>query len=729
MVAMNLMLPKLPFRAVGIVAAVAWAWASAGVAAEAVESRAGVAAAGLAPPRAAIRPHTVESPHGNRVDNYYWLRDDTRRSPEVLAYLDAENAYADAMLAHVAPLKKRVYDEIVGRIEQDDSSVPYRDNGWWYYRRYAAGQEYPIYARRKGSMTAPEQVLLDVPQLARGKEFFQVPGREVSPDNATLAYTEDTSGRRQHTLRFRNLVDGKPLPHSVANVESDIAWTADSRAVLYIEKDPVTLLGLRVRKHVLGTAPQADPVVYEQDDPSFYTSVYRTTDRRFIVIYAQSTVATEMRIADAADPELRFRVFLPRERGHEYQADHVDGRWVIRSNWQAPNFRLLEAKDGAEGDRARWVEILPHRADAFVDNFAVFSNFLAIGERSGGLSRIRIRPWSGGKDSFIAADDPTYTFALSDNHEVEGDVVRYTYESLAVPRSTYDFNTRTGERTLLKRERVLGGFDPARYESEFLWATARDGARIPVSLVHRKGAKRDGTAPLLQYAYGSYGASTDPWFQSEALSLLDRGFTFAIAHVRGGQEMGRAWYEQGKLLQKQNTFNDFVDVTRFLVREGYADPRRVFANGGSAGGLLMGVIANQAPRDYRGIVAEVPFVDVVTTMLDETIPLTSNEFDEWGNPKQKAYYDYMFGYSPYDNVTRQAYPAMLVTTSLWDSQVQYFEPAKWVAKLRATKTGDQPLLFRTTMAAGHGGKSGRFQQYADLAEIYAFILDQAGIRD
>jgi len=682
-----------------------------------------------APPVAAIKPFTIESPIGSRVDNYYWLRDDARKSPDVLAYLNAENAYTDAMLAHVAPLKQRIYDEIVSRIKQDDSTVPFRDNGWWYYSRFETGQEYPIYARRKGSMTEPEHVLLDVPKLAQGKAFYQVTGREVAPDNKLLAYTEDTTGRRQNTLRFKNLADGRLLADSVENVEAGIAWTADSRAVLYIEKDPVTLLGLKVRKHVLGTDPKSDPVVYEQDDPSFYTGVYKTTDRRFLVIYSQSTVSSEMRIADAADPELRFRVFLPRERDHEYQADHLDGRWIIRTNWQARNFRLMEAEEGHESDRAKWVEILPTRNDAFVEDFAVFKTFLAVGERSGGLRKIRIRPWSGGKDSFIASDDPTYTFALSDNHEVDSDLVRYTYESLATPKSTFDLNTRTGERTLLKREPVLGNFDPSKYASEFVWATARDGAKIPVSLVYRKGVKRDGTAPVLQYAYGSYGFSTDPWFQITTLSLIDRGFIFAIAHVRGGQEMGRSWYEDGKLLKKQNTFSDFVDVTRFLVRERYADPKRVFALGGSAGGLLMGAIANQAPQDYRGIVAEVPFVDVVTTMLDETIPLTTNEFDEWGNPKQKTYYDYMLGYSPYDNVSRQEYPAMLVTTGLWDSQVQYYEPAKWVARLRAMKTDSNPLLFRTRMEAGHGGKSGRYERYADTAEVYSFILDQAGIRD
>ena len=682
-----------------------------------------------APPVAAVKPHTVESPNGNRLDNYYWLRDDTRQDPEVLAYLAAENAYKDAMLAHVGPLEDRLYGEIVGRIKQDDASVPYRRNGWWYYSRYETGTEYPIHARRQGTMQAPEQVLLDVNRLAEGHEFYAARALTVSPDNRVLAYAEDAVGRRQYTLRFKDLATGEMLPDRIDNVEDSLAWAADSRTVLYLEKDPVTLLGLRVRKHVLGTDPGSDPLVYEQDDESFYTSVHKTKDERYVVIYAASTVSSEMRYADAADPALAFRVFLPRERDHEYQAEHLDGRWIIRSNWQAKNFRLLEATVGEEGDRTKWRELLAHRDDAFVHGFDVFRGFLAVDERSGGLRKLRIRSWSGGPDYFVASDDPTYAFELADNHEVDTDLVRYTYDSLTTPTSTFDYDTRTGERTLLKRDPVLGDFDPADYASEFVWATARDGVQVPVSLVYRKGTKRDGSAPLLQGGYGSYGYSSDPYFSIPRLSLLDRGFVYAIAHVRGGQELGRSWYENGKLLNKQNTFSDFIDVTRFLVQQGYADRKRVFAIGGSAGGLLMGAVANQAPQDYRGIVAYVPFVDAVTTMLDESIPLTTNEFDEWGNPKEKRYYEYMLAYSPYDNVRRQDYPAMLVLTSLWDSQVQYYEPAKWVAKLRAMKTDANPLLFRTTLQAGHGGKSGRFQRYRDTAEEYSFILDQAGIRE
>jgi oligopeptidase B len=686
------------------------------------------AATAPAPPVADIRPFTVESPNGNRVDNYYWLRDDTRKNAELLAYLAAENAYADAMLAHVKPLEEKLYREFVDHTRQDDSSVPYQERGWWYYTRYDTGQEHPVYARKKGSLKAPEQVMLDGPALAKGHDYYQIGQRAVSPDNQLLAYVEDTVGRYQYTLRFKNLATGQTLQDEVENVESSLAWAADSRTILYIEKDPVTLLGLRVRKHVLGTDPKSDALVYEQDDTSFYTTVDKTRDDRYVVIHASSTVSSEMRFAEAADPKLDFRVFLPRERDHEYQAEHLDGRWIIRTNWQAKNFRLMEVKTGEESDRTKWRELLGNRDDAFVNDFQAFRGFLAIDERSGGLRRIRIHPWSAAKDHFIASDDPTYSFSLADNHEVDTDLVRYTYDSLTTPTSTYDYNVRTGERTLLKRDPVLGNFDPANYSSEFVWATGRDGAKIPVSLVYRKGVRRNGTAPLLQDGYGSYGLSNDPYFSIPHLSLLDRGFVYAIAHVRGGQEMGRAWYEDGKLLNKQNTFNDFIDATRFLVKEGYADRNRVFATGRSAGGLLMGAVANQAPQDYRGIIAAVPFVDAVTTMLDESIPLTSNEFDEWGNPGQKQYYDYMLAYSPYDNVSRQAYPAMLVTTGLWDSQVQYYEPAKWVAKLRSMKTDSNPLLFRITMEAGHSGMSGRFEKYRQTAEEYSFVLDLAGIR-
>ncbi len=679
------------------------------------------------PPIAAVRPYTVESPHGSRVDEYYWLRDDTRSNPEVLGYLEAENAYKAAMTAHTQALENRVYDEIIARLKQDDSTVPYRKRGFWYYTRFETGKEYPIHARKAGSLEAPEQLMLDGNAMSAGHDFFEISAMAIAPNDRILAWVEDTVGRRQYTLRFKDLDTGEILADRIENVDPYIAWTADSGSVLYVEKHPETLLGYRVRRHVLGTDPAQDALVYEEQDESFYTSVMNTKDGRYVLVLEQSTVSTEWRYADAADPALAMHVFLPRERDHEYHVNHIDGRWIIRSNWQAPNFRLLEAKVGEEGDRANWRELVAHRDDAFIHGFDVFKEFMAVEERSGALRKIRIRPWSGGTDFFISADEPTYTTTLGQNAEIDTHIVRYDYMSLTTPDTVYDYDIQTGERQLMKRQPVLGDFDPANYRSELVWAPARDGTRVPVSLVYRKDVARDGSAPMLQYGYGSYGYPMDPYFSISRLSLLERGFVFAIAHVRGGQEMGRRWYDQGRLLNKKNTFTDFIDVTRFLVQERYADPKRVSAMGGSAGGLLMGAVANMAPGDYRAIVAQVPFVDVVTTMLDESIPLTTNEFDEWGNPKLKEYYDYMLSYSPYDNVAAQDYPAMLVTTGLWDSQVQYFEPAKWVARLRARKTGDSPLLYRTTMEAGHGGKSGRFQRFREIAEEYAFILDQSGI--
>jgi oligopeptidase B len=681
----------------------------------------------LEPPVPAIEPHEVASPHGVRQDEYHWLRDDTRTDPRVLAHLAAENAYKDAMMAPLAPLEARLYAEIVGRIRQDDSSVPYRERGYWYYQRFETGREYPLHARRAGSLASPEEVMLDVEALASERDFYEVGALEVSPDTRLLAYAEDTVGRRQYTLRFKDLATGAVLPDAIPNVEAAIAWAADSRTVLYIEKDPATLLGNKVRRHRVGTDPADDPLVYEEQDDAYFTDVDPSKDGRYLFIYSHGTVTSEQRYADASDPELRFRVLIPRERGHEYEADHCDGRWIIRSNWQAPNFRLVEAPLEAPADRARWKDVIAHRADAFLHDFDVFDDFVAVEERSGGLRRVRIHPWGAGEDFCRAADEPASLTVLGDNPEIASHVVRYVYTSLTTPATTYDHDVRTGQRTLLKQEPVLGDFDSSRYVTEYLRAPARDGESVPVAVVYRKGYRKDGTAPLLQYGYGSYGLSSDPGFSSALLSLLDRGFVYAIAQVRGGQELGRRWYDSGRLLAKRNSFTDFIDVTRFLVAQGYADPARVFARGGSAGGLLVGAVANLAPREYKAIVAHVPFVDVVTTMLDESLPLTTNEYDEWGDPNERGSYEYMLSYSPYDNVSRQDYPAMLVTTGLWDSQVQYFEPAKWVARLRRLKTDANPILLRVNMEAGHGGKSGRFQYYREVAEQGAFFLGQAGI--
>ena len=677
------------------------------------------------PPVAARRAYEVASPYGARADEYYWLRDDRRQNKEMLAYLDAENAYADAMLAHTRPLQEKIYAEIVGRIKQDDATVPFRDRGYWYYSRYETGKEYPIWARKRGVLEAPEQVMLEVNQMAQGHGFFQLAAWEVSPNGKLLAWAEDNVGRRQYTIRVKDLESGKVLEDRITNAEAEFAWAADNRTLLYIAKDPTTLLGNKVRKHALGTDTANDPLVYEEADKSYYTSVRATKDDAFLVIYSSSTVATQMQVARSDDPQLKFGVLIPRERDHEYDAEHFADRWIIRTNWRAKNFRIVSALEKEVADRTKWHDVLEHRADAFIDGFDVFDGFLAVQEHSNGLSNVRIAHWDGKRERVIEANESSYAARLGTNPEMNASTLRYTYVSLATPTTTYEYDTRTDEKTLLKQEPVLGGFDPREYTTEHIWAPARDGAKVPVSLVYRKSTPRDGTAPLLQYGYGSYGSSTDPFFSHSIISLLDRGFIYAIAHIRGGQEMGRDWYENGKLLNKRNTFNDFIDVTKHLVATQYADPKRVFGEGRSAGGLLIGAVANLAPELYRGLIVEVPFVDVVTTMLDESIPLTTNEFDEWGNPKQEQYYEYMLGYSPYDNVTARAYPAMFVSTGLWDSQVQYYEPAKWVAKLRKMKTDRNPLLFRINMEAGHGGKSGRFQQYRETAEQYAFLLDQA----
>jgi oligopeptidase B len=681
------------------------------------------------PPIAAEKPHAVASPFGVRDDPYYWLRDDERTDPQVLAYLQQENEFRAQSMAGAKPLENALYEEIFARLKQDDSTVPYRKNGYWYSTRFEPGKEHPIFARRKESLQAAEEILLDANLLAVGHEYYRIGALEVSPDGAWLAFCEDTVGRRQFTLRFKDLSGAKILPIGIADVEPDLAWANDNKTVLYVEKDPETLLGLYVKKHVLGEDPKNDVLLFEQTDKSFYTGVAKSKSDAFLFIFMESTVSSEWRYARADDPQLRFEIFLPHERDHEYDIEHLGDTFIVRTNWQALNFRLVQAPIGAAGSRGDWIDVVAHRHDTYIEDFDVFTDFIALSVRSGGLRKICIHTHPSGADFFIASDEAAYSTSLAVNAEMNTELVRYAYSSLTTPTTLYDYNIRTREQVLLKRDPVLGSFDPKNYVTEFLSAPARDGAQIPVSLLYRKDFVRDGSAPLLQYAYGSYGLSVDPSFSSARLSLIDRGFVYAIAHVRGGQEMGRAWYDAGRLLQKKNTFADFLDVTGMLVARGYAAKDKVFAMGGSAGGLLMGAIANMSTDDYRGIVAQVPFVDVVTTMLDDSIPLTTNEYDEWGNPSERRYYDYMLSYSPYDNVRAKAYPAMLITTGLWDSQVQYYEPAKWVAKLRALKTDRNRLLLHVEMEAGHGGKAGRFQRYREIAMEYAFLLDELGVRE
>ncbi|MBW8809125.1 MAG: S9 family peptidase [Lysobacter sp.] len=680
-----------------------------------------------APPDVAKKPYTVKAPHGaQRGDEYYWLRDDKRKNPEMLAYLNAENAYVDTVMKPLKPLEDKLYGEIVGRIKQDDSSVPYRERGYWYYTRFETGQDYPIHARRKGSMEDAEQVLLDVNAMAKGKDYFSVGAMEVTQDNQVLAWADDAVGRRQYKIRFKNLATGEIYPDVIENASTDLVWADDNKTLFYVENDPKTLLTVRIKKHVLGTPASKDALVYEEKDDSFYMGIERSRDDAYICINIHSTVSSEVRCAPAADPKAFF-VLAPRQRDVEYDADHLGGRWVIRTNAPgadgkpAPNFKLVTADDGARSVK-EWKDWIAHRDDVFVEGFELFDGFTAVAERSNALERLRLIG-KDGKEEFVKADEPAFSMGLSVNSEHDTPWLRYTYTSLTTPATTYELNTQTGERKLLKRQPVIG-YDSEKYVTERFWATARDGVKVPVSLVYKKGFEKNGKAALLQYAYGSYGMSMDPGFNSTVVSLLDRGMVYAIAHIRGGQEMGRKWYDDGKLFHKQNTFNDFVDVTADLVKAGYAAPDRVAAYGGSAGGLLMGAVANMAPDKYRVVLSQVPFVDVVTTMLDASIPLTTNEYDEWGNPEKKDYYDYMLSYSPYDNLKKQAYPAMFVGTGLWDSQVQYWEPAKYVARLRDLDTGKQPVLFRTNMDAGHGGKSGRFRRFREQAEMYSFMIDQ-----
>ncbi|MGX5732276.1 S9 family peptidase [Pseudoxanthomonas beigongshangi] len=681
------------------------------------------AAADLTPPDAAKKPHVVKAPFGaERNDEYYWLRDDDRKNPEMLAYLKAENEYADALMAPLKPLQEALYKEIVGRIKQDDSSVPYRERGYWYYTRFETGKDYPVHARRKGSMEAAEEVLLDVNALAEGKGYYSVGDYEVTQDNNILAYAEDAVGRRQYVIKFKNLATGELYPDQITGVSPNLVWADDNKTLFYVENDPETLLTVRVKKHVLGTPASQDVLVYEEKDDSFYMGIGRTRDDKFICIGVESTVSSESRCAPAANP-VEFTVLAPRERDVEYSADHLDGRWVIRTNWNAQNFKIMTAPDGATS-REQWKDWVPHSDKVYIEGFELFDGFTAISERSEGLERIRLLR-ADGKEEYVKADEPAYSMGLDVNSEHDTDWLRYSYTSMTTPATTYELNTKTGERRQLKQQPVIG-YDASKYTTERVWVEARDGTKVPVSLVYRNGFKKDGTAALLQYGYGSYGASMDPGFSGPVVSLLDRGMVYAIAHIRGGQEMGRAWYDNGKLLHKKNTFTDFVDVTDALVKQGYAAKDRVAAMGGSAGGLLMGAITNLAPDKYRAIVSQVPFVDVVTTMLDPTIPLTTNEYDEWGNPEKKEFYDYIVTYSPYDNLKSHAYPAIFVGTGLWDSQVQYWEPAKYVARLRDVNTGKLPVLFRTNMEAGHGGKSGRFRRYQEMSEYYAFVLDQLG---
>lgn len=681
----------------------------------------------LTAPKAAIKPKELVTNNHKRIDNYYYLNE--RENPEVIKYLKDENAYLDQVLAPVKDLQIKLFDELKGRIKQQDESVPYKEGNYYYYSRYITGGEYPIYCRKTGSLQGPEEIMFDGNAMAKGHNYYQLGGYEVSDNDELAVFAEDTVSRRLYTLRIKNLKTGKIYPEAIKNTEAgSFAWATDNKTLFYIKKDPQTLLGYQVFRHVLGTNPKSDVLVYEEKDNQFYMGLSRSKSKKYIEIGVDHNgVATEYRLLEASQPTGEFKVFLPREKGHEYDIVHYKDKFYVRTNWKAENFRLMEVPEGKTADRAAWKEVIAHRPDVYLANMDVFVNHLVLGERKAGLTNIRVINQKTKADEYLDFGEPAYVASIAYNPDFNTNILRYGYASLTTPNSTFDYNMDTKEKTLKKQQEVLGGFDKNNYVSERVYATVRDGVKVPVSLVYRKGTKKDGSAPLLQYAYGSYGASMDPGFSSTRLSLLDRGFIYAIAHIRGGQEMGRRWYEDGKMLKKKNTFNDFVDVSKYLIDNKYTSSDKLFAMGGSAGGLLMGAVINQAPQLYRGVVAAVPFVDVVTTMLDESIPLTTGEFEEWGNPKNKTYYDYMLSYSPYDNVEKKAYPNLLVTTGLHDSQVQYWEPAKWVAKLRAMKTDNNQLLLHTNMEAGHGGASGRFQALKEIALEYAFILNLVGV--
>jgi oligopeptidase B len=674
---------------------------------------------------------------GNRVDNYYWMKlSDEQKNAEnkdeqtqkVINYLNAENEYLTAKMKHTEDLQKKLYDEMIGRIKQTDESVPYKDNGYWYYTRYEQGQEYPIHCRKKGSMESEEEILLNVNDMAKGHDYYSIRGLSVSEDNNLLAYAEDSVSRRRYTVYVKDLKTGKLVEEPVPNTEGEVTWANDNKTYFYTKKDSVTLRSRWIIKHKVGSSYKSDPVVSEEPDETFYTGIYKTKSKKFLVIWAGSTLTNYYQVLDANTPDGKFKEFTPRERGLEYSIDHYKDKFYVVTNWDALNFRLMETPD-TKTTKANWKDKIAHRKDTLLQGIEIFKDYMVLSERANANTLMRVIDQKSGAHHYLNFGEPAYTIYPSTNIDFDTEILRYGYTSMTTPSSTYDYNMKTRERTLLKQQEVVGGYNPEDYQTERLWATATDGTQIPMSIVYKKGMKKDGNNPTMIYGYGSYGASMSPSFSSTRLSLLNRGFVYAIAHIRGGQEMGRQWYEDGKMFKKKNTFTDFINCSEFLIEEKFTNPDKLFASGGSAGGLLMGAVVNMRPDLYKGVIAAVPFVDVVTTMEDESIPLTTGEFDEWGNPKNPESYMYMLEYSPYDQVKPQNYPNMLVTTGFHDSQVQYWEPAKWVAKLRELKTDNNTLLLRTNMETGHGGTTGRFKVYKEASQEYAFILDLAGIKE
>jgi oligopeptidase B len=681
----------------------------------------------LQPPVAKIIPHTLEI-HGHpRVDNYYWLND--RENPEVIDYLNKENEYYNAVTADTKDFQKELFEEMKARIKEDDQSVPYLYNGYYYITRFEIGQNYPIYSRKKETLSAPEEILFDGNVFAKGKPFFQLGGLSISPDNTMAIFSFDCVGRRIYTIQIKNLLTNEILSDTIENVTGSAVWANDNHTIFYSSQDAVTLRSDKIFKHKLGAKQEDDVLIYFEKDETFNVEIAKSKSKKYLAIESGSTLTTEYQILDANTPDEKFKMFQKRVRGLEYTINHYnDSFYILTNKDKAENFKLMKTLETATA-KENWIEVIPHREDILLEDIEIFKNFLVVEERANGLNTIKIIPWSGEEAYFLPFDSETYTASTSSNVDFDTDILRYSYQSLATPSSVIDFNMKTREKFIQKEQQVLGGkFDKNNYKEERVWATAGDGTKVPMSLVYKKDLVKNGENPLLQYAYGSYGYSIDASFSSTRLSLLDRGFIFAITHIRGGEDLGRHWYENGKLLKKKNTFTDFIDCSKFLIAEKYTSAQHLYAEGGSAGGLLMGAIVNMAPELYHGIIAQVAFVDVVTTMLDETIPLTTGEYDEWGNPNKKKFYKYMLSYSPYDNVIAQNYPNMYIATGLHDSQVQYWEPAKWVAKLRATKTDKNILVLDTNMDAGHGGASGRFEALKELAKEFSFLLDLEKIK-
>ncbi len=693
------------------------------------------------PPIAQQTPFVVKSPHGDRMDEYYWLRDDdsTKKRPEIMEYLEAEKAYCDAMTEQLVPLRDTLVAEMRSRIKEDDATVPAFNRGAWYWSEFEKGAEYAKVYRQQGSAAGPDpkapvELLLDGPTLAKGEDYFAIGDYAVSDDGRYLAWTQDTSGRRIHTLYIKNLATGEVLPERITPTLESVAWAADNATIFYMRQDPVLLQSGPIYRHAIGTAAERDVLVYDEPDKTLFAGISTSASDEYILISLEGYDTNELRAVPRARPDAAARVVLPRVDGVRNYADHLKGRWVIRTNDRARNFRVVSVDDARVADRAAWRELVPHRTDAAIDAVQLFDNAIVLQERVAANSQIRVLPWdaSGGADGnpagfVVPTKESAFAMNFGDNLDASLPSVRVVYTSLTTPRTTIDVDVASGAQTVRKVQPVPG-YDATQYESARLWAPSRDGKRIPISIVWRKDRyAKDGVHALVVDGYGAYGITSDAEFSSSDVSLLNRGFAVATLHVRGGADLGQDWYEDGRLLFKQNTFNDFVDATDFLVREGYGAKDKVFARGGSAGGLLMGAVANQAGDRYRGMLLAVPFVDALTTMLDETIPLTTNEWTQWGDPREKAAYDYIRSYSPYDNIEAKPYPSMLVTTGLWDSQVQYYEPAKYVARLRRMKTDANPLYFHINLEAGHGGQSGRFERLKETALVQAFFIDLAGM--